>query len=638
MTKTLVYALLALGAITLLYCNRTASTSVDIQQYASLQDSVAYVGMATCRSCHADVYDTFIETGMGQSFDLASPEKTAATYGDHAIVYDKTNDYYYQPFFRDSILYIMEYRLSGRDTIHKRLEKVSYIIGSGHHTNSHIIDINGYLFQVPITYYTQEERWDLAPGYERDNLRFSRILTTECLTCHNHYPEAVEGSMNKYASMPAGIECERCHGPGEVHVREKLAGVVVDTSKYIDYSIVNPRDLPKSQQMDLCQRCHLQGLAVLEPGKTFYDFKPGMHLSDVFNVFLPRYTNSHEQFIMASQADRLRMSKCYTLSENMTCLTCHHPHHSVRQTDKLHFNKTCMNCHQQEALSDCSLSAEARAVEQNSCIGCHMPPSGSMDIPHVNITDHFISKTTTKGSTRITQEEKEAIAQFLGLEMLTKEEPTSLDMARGYLAMHDKFIAVDAILDSAFHYLSRVDRSDPLFFETSVHYYFARGNYRELVAWSTRKPAALLDNAWTAYRIGEAIAATGDHAKALLYYKKATQLMPLNLDFQEKLGTTYVSLQYLPQARKVFNFILAENPDREVALCNLGYTMALQGQLTEAERLYDKALLLDPDYEQALINKAALRLYLKDDRIARKLLQRVVTLNPDNQDAKKLLQ
>ncbi len=638
MIKKGIYILFLLAVIALWHCSRMDNPVADLNRYASLADTVNYVGMATCRSCHPNVYNSFIRTGMGQSFDRATKQKTSAFYGAHARVYDPQSDFYYHPFFRDSSLFIMEFRLDGKDTIHKRIEKVSYIVGSGHHTNSHIIDINGYLFQAPITYYTQDGRWDLAPGFENENLRFSRILMTECLTCHNHYPEAVPGSANKYANLPTGIECERCHGPGEVHVKEKLAGIVVDTSQQIDYSIVNPHDLPRDRQMDLCQRCHLQGLAVLEPGRTFYDFQPGMALSEVFNVFLPRYTNSHENFIMASQADRLRLSKCYSLSDDMTCLTCHHPHHSVRQQEKSEFNNICTNCHQKKKVADCSAPSADRTLQNDNCTGCHMPPSGSMDITHVNITDHYISKKTATDGAPIAPEQKAAIARFLGLELLTKEKGTPLDMARGYLAMHDKYVESAVVLDSAAHHLGRADDSHPLYFPTQVHFLFAGRRYQELIGLSANHPAATIADAWTAYRIGEAFAKSNEYAKALLYYKKAVALMPLQLEFQEKLGTTYLGLQYLPQARKVYEWILSENPKREVALCNLGYIEALQGHFAKAENLYDKALALDPDYEQALVNKAALKLFLKDESAARNLSRRILRLNPGNVQARRLLE
>ncbi|RME95026.1 MAG: pilus assembly protein TadD, partial [Bacteroidetes bacterium] len=326
-----VYLLFALALLSLWFCAREPvaepASSLWRNVYA---DSIHYVGMATCQSCHSNIHATFIQTGMGRSFGTAHARRSDASFGTHALVYDSLSDLYYFPYLRDSSLFIREFRLDAQgDTVHKRVEQVAYIIGSGHHTNSHLVNFNGYVYQAPITYYTQEARWDMAPGFDEFNERFGRLLTSECLTCHNDYPQLAEGSQNRYNTMPEGISCERCHGPGELHVRDKLAGIIVDTAAGPDYSIVNPRRLPRDLQMDLCQRCHLQGIALLEPGKTFYDFRPGMPLREVFNVYLPRFTNSHEKFIMASQADRLRLSNCYMQSE-MSCLTCHNPHQSVQ--------------------------------------------------------------------------------------------------------------------------------------------------------------------------------------------------------------------------------------------------------------------------------------------------------------------
>ena len=343
-----------------LYCTKGPQQAI----YANHDPEVAYVGIETCQSCHSEIHNTFIHTGMGQSFANATREKSQATYGPHALVYDSTTNYFYFPYWKSDELWIKEFRLEEGDTTYKREEKIDFIIGSGHHTNSHLISTNGYLTQAPITYYTQEEKWDMAPGFEEgQNLRFSRVLTSECITCHNHFPKPELGALNKYEAMPEGIECERCHGPGEVHVREKLAGNIVDTANSIDYTIVNPRKLDRDLQMDLCQRCHLQGVAVLKEGKTFYDFRPGQKLADHINVFLPRYDNYHEQFIMASQADRLRQSPCY-LASDMTCITCHNPHQSVRQTDAKQHNTACLNCHKSETACSAPVAElEARRIK-----------------------------------------------------------------------------------------------------------------------------------------------------------------------------------------------------------------------------------------------------------------------------------
>jgi tetratricopeptide (TPR) repeat protein len=637
-SRKLVYLLCGACAFLFIYCNQSSTQENVTLPYLNLNDTVAYVGMNNCKTCHSNVHKTFIHTGMGRSFDHATVEKSFASYGKHDLVFDEKSNFYYKPFFEDSTLYITEFRIENGDTTHKRTEKISYIIGSGQHTNSHIIDENGYIFQAPITYYTQEKRWDMAPGFREENLRFDRSLTPECITCHNHFPKFVNGSLNKYESMPKGIECERCHGPGGIHVQQKMQGILIDTSKNIDYTIVNPRDLPRDLQMDICQRCHLQGVAVLEDGKTFFDFKPGMKLSDVFNVFLPRYTNSHEQFIMASQADRLRESKCYKMTEDLTCLTCHNPHLSVESTEKRHFNNACNSCHKDSNIPFCSLSKSELDKKNNDCVACHMPRSGSIDIPHVNITDHFISKKTVLKNDFVSNTKKNEIARFLGLKILTKEKASPLEMAKGYIAQFDKYAPKAAILDSAKYYLDRSELSLEKKFKTLIHYYFAVKDYAKIIKIVDENLGIGIKDGWTAYRIGEAYFKNGNYPKAIVFYKKATKAESFNLDFQEKLGTVYIVMEYLPQAMQTFDFILKENPKRKIAQCNLGYVKALMGKYDEAEKHYNAAIALDPDYEQALLNKASL-LFQKNDKTAcLKLLNRILKINPENAQANALIE
>lgn len=615
-------------------CETTSSSN---EEFLNLKEDVKYVGMHVCQSCHTEVHQSFIHTGMGRSFDHATLGKTDATFGDHALVYDSLSNFYYFPFFKDSVMFVQEFRLEGKDTIHQRTEKIDYIIGSGQHTNSHILDFNGYVFQAPITFYTQEKKWDMAPGFEGDNLRFSRLLATECITCHNHLPKFAAGSLHKYEAMPRGIECERCHGPGEIHVKEKLAGNIIDTSKFVDYSIVNPRHLSRDLQMDLCQRCHLQGVAVLNEGKTFFDFKPGMELKEVLNVFLPRYTNSHEKFIMASQADRLRLSECFKQSD-LSCITCHNPHESVEVTEKEQFNIACLNCHSNDSENEiCSASLELRNAEQNNCVVCHMPRAGSIDIPHVNITDHFISKSNVKGIKKQAQAIQEN-PQFLGLKILSKEKATPLEMAKGYIALYDKYVRAEIMLDSAKHYLDLSTFPLEKKFKTTIHYHFAKMDYLSIIKIVPQIPIEKIQDAWTGYRIGEAYYKNQDYQKALLYYQKAVAFMPLHLDFQEKLGTTYFVLQQFPEAQKAFEFVLSENEKRPVALSNLGYLYVLQGNVDKGEKLYNQAIALDPDYEQVLLNKAAVLLLKKENEAAKEFLKRVLKINPQNQQAIAVMQ
>jgi predicted CXXCH cytochrome family protein len=393
---------LALGAILFsnIQCGNNTAKSESVS-YLNHNDTVKYIGKEQCRACHASIYNSFIETGMGKSFNVASKAKSAADFSKKHVVYDKFKDFYYIPYWQQDSFYIMEFRLQGKDTIHKRIERVDYIIGSGQHTNSHFTNINGYVYQLPLTWYAQKGKWDLPPGFENGrNVRFTRAIEFECMSCHNAMPTVADNSINKFTSIPNGIDCERCHGPGELHLKEKLAGHIVDTAHAIDYTIVNPKKLPWERQIDLCQRCHLQGNAILKKGKSFKDFRPGMVLSDFYDVFMPRYKGDDETFIMASHAQRLQLSKCFIESSinssgkavGLTCINCHNPHVSVKVTGKEIFNNACLKCHQ--SADACKEKASLKMTNNNNCVACHMPKSGTIDIPHVTVHDHWIRKPT----------------------------------------------------------------------------------------------------------------------------------------------------------------------------------------------------------------------------------------------------
>ena len=200
---------------------------VEYKSYHNHHDTVKYVGMNECKACHYEIYNSYIQTGMGKSFSSAIKTKSSLPESPE-IIYDSFKDLSYMPLWINDSLWIREFRMLYNDTVHKIDKKVDYIIGSGHHTNSHLFKLNGYLHQLPYTYYVQDSISDLPPGYEDgNNTRFAREINMECISCHNAYPQHVEGSNNKYDFIPQGIDCERCHGPGEIHVALKSQGILV---------------------------------------------------------------------------------------------------------------------------------------------------------------------------------------------------------------------------------------------------------------------------------------------------------------------------------------------------------------------------------------------------------------------------
>lgn len=612
---------------------------------------------------------------MGKSFDLATKQKSSGDYHT-SVVHDKIGDFYYKAFWQNDSLRFLEYRLKGKDTIYKRLETVNYIIGSGQHTNSHIQSVNGYLNQMPMTFYTQKKQWDLPPGFEDGhNSRFMRKIGLECMSCHNSYPDFVLGSENKYNAVEKGIGCERCHGPGSIHVNQRQTGSRIDTSKYIDYSIVNPAKLSIDRQFDICQRCHLQGNTILKDGKSFYDFKPGMVLSNYMTVFLPKYKNADDEFIMASHADRLKQSKCFIKSmekatspskgevqklkpykDAMTCITCHNPHVSVKETNKNVFNDACLKCHMEQKTGDVRHETEEATAsitkifcskngvtKISNCVSCHMPNSGSIDIPHVTVHDHYIRKP-------LNSKEKQGIKEFLGLYAINEKNPAPIIKAKAYLNQYEKFEHNAVYLDSAAFYLKdKTDNDLKANIEPLVQLYFTKNDFTKITSYINRLSDHYVlntklvttsysnDNAWTSYRIADALYKTGNVPRAISYFKKAVTLAPFVLDFKNKYASALASNNQLQEATQQYNEILKEHPKHVSALTNLGYVKSMQGNVKEAELLYAKALKLDPDYEPLLLNLAGLYAYEKDFGQSKMYLNRILALNPNNQQAKQAL-
>ena len=577
---------------------------------------------------------------------------------------------HYNAFWQNDSLYFKEYRLEKKDTVHSRVEKVNFIIGSGQHTNSHLQIVNGYINQMPMTFYTQKKHWDLPPGFENGfNTHFTRKIGLECMSCHNGYPNFVLGSENKYNSIPTGIDCERCHGPGSIHVAERQSGKIVDTSKYIDYSIVNPAKLSIDRQFDLCQRCHLQGNAVLKEGKSFYDFKPGQKLSDFISVFLPKYKNADEDFIMASHADRLKQSACFIKSyekvqnknslkpykEALTCVTCHNPHLSVKETNKNVFNDACNNCHTANSKSDLLCSEKNVVLARNAkpghapvkflnCVGCHMPSSGSTDIPHVSVHDHYIRKPISK-------KEKDKIKTFVGLYSINEKDPSSLTRAQAYINQYEKFDQNVSFLDSAASLL-KDKKAEDLFTNVRalIQLNFIKQNFQKIISYVTqigeqrclnslfvKKSFDNLD-AWTCYRIAESHYYTNDLTGSIQWFKQAVNLAPFNLEFRNKLGSTLAALNNFKDAKEQFNFVIKENPKHVSALTNLGYVKLSEGVQSEAIKLYEIALKIDPDYEPLLLNLAGYYAFTKNKKEAKRYLENILKKNPKNQKAKMALE
>jgi tetratricopeptide (TPR) repeat protein len=325
----------------------------------------------------------------------------------------------------------------------------------------------------------------------------------------------------------------------------------------------------------------------------------------------------------------------------LTCITCHNPHVSVKETNKDVFNATCRSCHGESKKPDCTLSLDKRKIKNNDCVSCHMPIHGATDIPHVSVHDHRIAVP-------VANKEIENIRKFIGITAINNPNPPREANAQAYINYFEKFGMGPAMLDSALKYLYENGKLDVNKNITKlVHIYYLKKDYPSVIKYvsqikslNDRLNIKQYDNyyAWTAYRIGESYQQTGNNAIAKKYFQLAYQLAPLIPDFGNKYANTLAVDGDYQSARKIYTTIIQQQPKYAPAHCNLGYLILIADKNTSlAMNYYNNALALDPDYEMALSNKAALLAFIGEKANAIKILNRLLKNNPSNLQAKELL-
>ncbi len=612
--------------------------------FAPHDPATQYVGTAACAPCHAAIAHDYAQTGKGRAFDRprrgAGPEEFG---GPKSVVFDRFSQRYYRAFWRADSLYVAEWQLNPtnpRDTTHYRAERVDYVIGSGNQTRSYILARNGYLYELPITWYSARRIWDLSPGYENgQNSGFARPIGAQCLGCHNSQNELVPNSVNRFTRVGNGMSCESCHGPGAAHVAKfrvasgEFRGKTTRHSPLatrnspLDSSIINPAHLPVTAQLDVCRQCHLEGVTVEKQGKKLVDYRPGQRLADYADVFIGSPPGAaRTQFGFASHAERLQLSACFRHSASLTCTTCHNPHQSLGPQPMAVYNAQCQRCHAEMGVADphatataarptCLAPKAARLRAGDNCVSCHMAKSGTTDIPHVSSRDHLIRRNlNAEAAPKPETPKRQPQRQLAVLRSFTVSDDSAAD---------DRARAVAALLyfeqvEQNPAYLTAVrQQAKALEFDARVKYAYLARDPAAAPLPAGLAPAAV-GNPYSAYYVGQLLRQQGQ--PYLPWLARAVALAPANADFRYELAAARAATGDAPGAEAAYRALLALQPWHRRALLNLGYQRLLAGDYAEALRLTRAAQRQDPTYALAYENEANIYLQQGDAPAALKLL------------------
>lgn len=346
--RWIILSTILLLVIALANCVQNEPSDIRGPQFAS---------ETTCKNCHKDIYQSYSHTGH---FQTSSAFKVhLAQYMEHPQGLDYAGD-------EKVVLQQKNGKLFQVD-INKNIVKsypIQVAFGSGEKAQTFAYWKFNQLYELPLTFLSDSNRWVNSPGFDVEHAYFGRAIESRCLECHSSYvgtKVSFTGMQRNEELLPGtilyGIDCQRCHGPAANHVKFQMAHPEVKEAKYI----VKYRDLGRSARIDVCGVCH-SGNDHTAVRSTF-KFQPGDTLA---NYFYPDY-NINAVDVHGKQVQQLMQSQCYLKSADLDCVTCHSVHQ--KEQDISLFNQKCISCHQ-------DVKHQIPLNEKN-CIDCHMPLQAS---------------------------------------------------------------------------------------------------------------------------------------------------------------------------------------------------------------------------------------------------------------------
>lgn len=349
---------------------RAVTSRAQTAAGAANSGSNVHVGDRACAGCHSSIYNSYVKTSMAQASGPAINNFFPADF-----VHQKSG-VHYRIYSDQGKVWLSFERPSDASVRGKR--ELLYYIGSGRRGRSYLFVVDGFLFESPVNWYTDRQRWDMAPAYgNASEMPMNLPAFASCLHCHvSGMRPPLAGTENQYPSPPfsdAGVTCERCHGPAAAHVKGG--------------AIINPAKLDAGRRDAVCMQCHLEGKAAIErPGRHIYDFQPGEQLSDFIRYFV--FADQQDSGLGAvSQFEALAQSACKKKSgDAMSCTSCHDPHREPSAAERVsYYRQKCLACHGAKFGS-------THHADQPDCTSCHMPSSLSTDVAHTEVTDHRIQR------------------------------------------------------------------------------------------------------------------------------------------------------------------------------------------------------------------------------------------------------
>ena len=575
-----------------------------------------YADASACANCHAKIANTYALTGMARSFArLGSGRSWRGTAGrlDH-----NASDRHYTMLQRDGRFYQRRHEIGFDGTETNTLEvEAHYVVGSGNHAQTFLHrTTDGRLFEMPVSWYSRQERpatgaragyWAMSPGYDKAvHQDFRQVINQDCMSCHNGYPRApVTDAGNGpvfTGALPEGIDCQRCHGPGQAHI-DAVQSEDVDAGRQ---TIVNPGRFDRERKLEACMQCHLESTSGPLPFRIRryerqpLSYVPGKPLGDYFIHFdHAAGAGREDKFEIAGAAYRLRKSACFQRSD-MTCLTCHDPHDIPRGAEAVQrYVAICQSCHRGTHRSGTPQSPDVR--RSATCLDCHMPRRRTEDAVHVVMTDHNIQRRRPAADLLAPRREPESYEYRGEVALYYPPQLASTPENELYLALAQ--VQQGANLAGG---IPRLERAIEQYRPTRPDIY---------------------------YELARAYARTSNFAAVIRWCEEALTRDNTFVPALKELSAAALKLGRLEDAARSLEAAVGLGRNDGYALADLGNVYLQQGRVDQAEQALRRALTIDGDLPQANNTLGLAALKRGDQAQAETSFRAALRIQPDLADA-----
>jgi len=294
-------------------------------------------GVADCAPCHKAEVAHFAQSRMTSALEKASESailkehpKLAVTVGAFSFEIARSP--------QEAVYTVKDDRGTFRVPL-------AWAFGQGTAGQTYLFQREGNWYESRVSFFSALGGLDLTMGAQNIDPHglpdgagrpLSKAESVECFGCH---------ATGAGTSMIAGIQCERCHGASDTHVKSMTGMKKLGA-------------LSTEEMSDLCGQCHRTWAQIAAGGPR-----------GIQNVRFQPY--------------RLANSKCYDAADSrIRCTACHDPHGAL-ETSAATYDAKCLGCHAAKG------SVRICPKSTKDCVTCHMP---KLDLPgaHKKFTDHMI--------------------------------------------------------------------------------------------------------------------------------------------------------------------------------------------------------------------------------------------------------